>query len=371
VPARSHASTVLLPDTRGAARRAELRYVDAHGPGIRRVRVGKGFRYVKQNGKPLRDDESLSRIRALAIPPAWTDVWICPDENGHLQATGRDARGRTQYRYHLRWREVRDEAKYHDVVAFAQALPRLRERVARDLRSRRLTKDKVIATVLEVMERTCIRVGNDRYAEENRSYGLTTLLDRHARIQRGIVEFSFRGKGGKAYRARVRDARLAAIVKRCRDVPGQRLFQYEDDRGNYHPITSTDVNDYLRRTMGRPFTAKTFRTWAGTLTTAVLLAGELPPQGRSGERAVRRAIERVAEQLGNTVTVCRKSYVHPAVVNAYREGSLARLHPARNASAANGGLRPEERAVLGILGRASRRRTRAAARRDRRQTVFR
>ena len=359
------ASSVLLPDIRGAARRAELHYVDANAVGIRRVRRGQGFRYVLPNGRRVQAARVLSRIRSLAVPPAWTHVWICPDENGHLQATGRDARGRTQYRYHPRWREVRDEAKYHDVTLFAQALPRLRERVARDLRRRRLTKDKVIATVLEVMERTCIRVGNDRYAAENRSYGLTTLLDRHARIQRGLVEFSFRGKGGKPYRARVRDTRLAGIVKRCRDIPGQRLFQYQDDSGRYRPVTSTDVNEYLRKTMGRPFTAKTFRTWAGTLTTAVLLAGEEPPRGRNGERTVRRAIERVAEQLGNTATVCRRSYVHPAVVDAFREGTLARLRPPRNARKAGAGLRPEERAVLGVLGRASRHRTRAAARRSR------
>ena len=359
----ANGSTVLLPDIHGAARRAELRYVDSNAAGIRRVRSGKGFRYVLPSGAPVRSSRTLARIRSLAIPPAWADVWICADEDGHLQATGRDARGRTQYRYHPRWREVRDEAKYHDVVAFAEALPRLRKRVARDLRRRKLTKEKVLATVLEVMERTCIRVGNDRYAEENRSYGLTTLLDRHARIRRGLVEFRFRGKGGKPYRARVRDGRLASIVKRCRDIPGQRLFQYEDERGEFRPITSTDVNEYLRRTMGRPFTAKTFRTWAGTLTTAVLLAGEAPPEGRAGERTVRRAIERVAEQLGNTVAVCRKSYVHPAVVNAFREGSLARLPRGRAARAAGGGLRPEERAVLGVLGRASRRRrARAAAR---------
>jgi DNA topoisomerase-1 len=348
--------------------------VERDEPGIRRIPNGKGFRYVLPNGKRVRSTETLARIRSLAIPPAWRDVWICPDESGHLQATGKDARGRLQYRYHPRWREVRDEAKYHDVVAFAHSLPRLRERVTRDLRRRRLSKEKVLATVLGVMERTCIRVGNDRYADTNGSYGLTTLLDRHARIARGSVEFSFRGKGGKAYRARVRDARLAAIVKRCRDIPGQRLFQYEDEDGEYRAITSTDVNRYLKSTMGRPFTAKTFRTWAGTLATAVLLAAELPPRGKSGERTVRRAIERVAEQLGNTATVCRKSYVHPAVVHAWRDGALSRLrraHGGRRAS--NAGLRPEERAVLEVLTRRTSRprSTRAAARRVRRQIVFR
>jgi DNA topoisomerase-1 len=244
------------------------------------------------------------------------------------------------------------------VVAFARALPNLRRRVARDLRHRRLTKEKVLATVLGVMERTCIRVGNDRYAESNRSYGLTTLLDRHARITKSSVEFRFRGKGGKPYRARIRDQKLASIVKRCRDIPGQRLFQYEDERGEYRPITSSDVNDYLRRTMDRPFTAKTFRTWAGTLATAVLLSAEAPPRGHRGERTVRRAIERVAEQLGNTATVCRKSYVHPAIVTAYREGSLARVFRRRSTRRARvaSGLRSEELAVVGLLGQRRRRR---------------
>ena len=364
---QANGSAVLLPDIEGAARRAELHYVARDAPGIRRLRIGKGFRYVLPNGKRVTDAETLARIRSLAIPPAWQDVWICADENGHLQATGKDARGRVQYRYHPRWREVRDEAKYNDVVAFARSLPRLRRRVQNDLRHRRLTKDKVLATVLGVMERTCIRVGNDRYADTNHSYGLTTLLDRHARVGRDSVEFSFRGKGGKAYRARVRDARLAAIVKRCRDIPGQRLFQYEGDDGEYRAITSTDVNDYLKSTMGRPFTAKTFRTWAGTLATAVLLADErLPAQGKSGERTVRRAIERVAEQLGNTATVCRKSYVHPAVVNAWRDGALSTLARRRTGRGASSpGLRPEERAVLDVLTRRTSRprSARAAARR--------
>jgi DNA topoisomerase-1 len=373
VRAHANGSSVLLPDIHGAARRAQLRYVASDEPGIRRVRNGKGFRYVRPNGKRVRNANDLARIRSLAIPPAWNDVWICTDENGHLQATGKDARGRTQYRYHQRWREVRDEAKYHDVTAFARALPKLRERVARDLRRKRLTKEKVVATVLEVMERTCIRVGNERYAQTNHSFGLTTLLDRHARTGRRAVEFRFRGKGGKPYRARVRDARLAAIVKRCRDIPGQRLFQYEDDDGTYRPISSTDVNDYLRRTMGHGFTAKTFRTWAGTLTTAVLLSSETPPPGNRGERTVRRAIEKVASQLGNTATVCRKSYVHPDVVDAWRNGALSGLLSRARRAAARGGLRPEERAVLGVLaGRASRPRSvRAAARRRANQTSFR
>lgn len=363
---------MMLPDTAGAVRRAELRYVSPGEPGIRRLRSGRGFRYVLPNGSTLREGETLARIRSLAIPPAWKDVWICPNENGHLQATGKDARGRTQYRYHVRWREVRDEAKYHDVVSFARSLPELRRRVASDLAHPKLSKAKVLATVVRVLERTCIRVGNERYAASNRSYGLTTLLDRHANVRKGAVEFRFRGKGGKPYRAKLQDARLASIVKRCRDIPGQRLFQYVDDAGEYHAVTSSDVNDYLKRAMGRPFTAKTFRTWAGTLGTAVLLSGTKRPRGaRAGERAVRRAVESVAEGLGNTVAVCRKSYIHPAVVTAFERGALDRHFRRGTRSSRNGSSRllPEERAVLSLLGeRTSRRRRlrRGRARRDQR-----
>lgn len=343
----------MLPDTAGAARRAELRYVTCDGQGIRRVRRGKGFRYLLPNGAVLKDEKTLARVRRLAIPPAWERVWICPDENGHLQATGRDSRGRTQYRYHPRWREVRDEAKYHDVIAFARLLPKLRRRVAHDLARRKLSKEKVLATLVRVLECTSIRVGNDRYAASNGSYGLTTLLDRHASVRRGVVEFRFRGKGGKHHRAKVEDARLAGIVKRCRDIPGQRLFQYVDEAGECRAITSTDVNDYLRRAMGRPFTAKTFRTWAGTLGTAVLLSStESPRGGRGGERAVRRAVERVAGELNNTVSVCRKSYVHPGVVKAFHRGALEDVLPRRARGTPNGSslLSPAERAVVGLLG---------------------
>jgi DNA topoisomerase I len=359
-----HEAPTKRADGAGAAHRARLRYVAWSGPGIRRVRRGKSFGYVLPDGSNLESPSTLERIRSLAIPPAWKDVWICPSANGHLQATGRDARGRLQYRYHPRWRLVRDEAKYDDVVAFARLLPRLRRRMARDLSHPKLTKDKVTATVVRVMECTSVRVGNDRYAESNHSYGLTTLLDRHARIQRGSVEFRFRGKGGKPYRAALSDTRLAAIVRRCRDIPGQRLFQYADDKGGFHALTSTDVNRYLRRSMGRPFTAKTFRTWAGTLAVGVLLAGtHVGRTHRAREHAVRRAIERVAEQLGNTAAVCRKSYVHPAIVSAYTKGALVRLLPkntprARPAALA---LLPEERAVLGLFeGRPRRRRARTA-----------
>ena len=271
-----------------------------------------------------------------------------------MQATGRDARGRKQYRYHARWREVRDEAKYDDMLAFAKTLPRLRKRIARDLAEPSLGKDRVIATLLRIMELTAIRVGNDEYAVKNRTFGLTTLLDRHARVRGGVVSFSFRGKGNKPYRATLRDARLASIVKRCRDLPGQRLFQYVDEVGNYRAVTSTDVNEYLSRVTGEPFTAKTYRTWNATLLAAAYLAGEAPAHSNlANKRTVRRAIERVSEQLGNTPAVCKKSYVHPEVLEAYVEGRL-KLHfdgrvEQRHARAT--GLLPEECAVIALLER--------------------
>jgi DNA topoisomerase-1 len=348
------ATRALLADGLRAARHAQLNYVGCEGRGIRRIRQGSGFRYELPSGSTRLPARTLARIRALAIPPAWTDVWICCDESGHVQATGRDARGRKQYRYHPRWREVRDEAKYDDMLAFARALPRLRRRVARDLADPQLTKDKVVATILRIMELTTIRVGNDEYAAQNNTYGLTTLLDRHARVSRGTVAFAFRGKGNKAYRASIRDTRLAAIVKRCRDLPGQRLFQYVDEAGEYRAVTSTDVNEYLRRATGESFTAKTFRTWEATLLAAVLFAVETRAGGvMPGRRGVQRVIERVAAQLGNTAAVCRKSYVHPAVVEGYLAGTLElestgrveQRHPRGT------GLLPEEGALVGLLAR--------------------
>lgn len=319
-------------------------------PGIRRVRRGKSFIYLRQSGKPVTDADELARIRALAIPPAWTDVWICPKPHGHLQATGRDSKGRKQYRYHARWRSVRDEAKYTDVLEFARHLPALRRQLERDMAQPRLTKEKVLATVVRLMERTRIRVGNDRYALTNGSYGLTTLLDQHAKIHGGVVEFSFRAKGGKPYRAALRDRRLATIVKRCRDIPGQRLFQYIDERGRYRPITSSDVNAYIRRATGHAFTAKSFRTWAGTLGAALLL-WDCPAatSARESEKVIRTAIVKVSEQLSNTPTVCRKSYVHPGILDAYRTGTLDELMQAAFKARPTSGLTREESAMLALF----------------------
>jgi DNA topoisomerase I len=351
----------LLRDAPAAARAAELRYVSDEAPGIRRIRRGKGFVYRTANDRAIKDAKLLRRISALAIPPAWTDVWICPSAEGHIQATGRDARGRKQYRYHSRWREVRDQAKYQDVLQFAERLPKLRRRVARDLASPHLSKTKVIATVLRLMQQTFIRVGNDCYADANGSYGLTTLRDQHAKINGHLVEFRFKGKGGKLYRHSVEDKKLAQIVKRCRDIPGQRLFQYLDGDGENRPVTSSDVNEYLKETMGFSFTAKAFRTWAGTVG-ATRLLHDCPrhPTVTQARRTVAAAIAAVANQLGNTAAICRKCYVHPAVVDAYTEGKLHRAYAACLAEARKRprqGLSIEEAAVLMLLSRIGRERS--------------
>jgi DNA topoisomerase-1 len=348
----------LVRNPEDAAHAAELRYVSSDEPGIARKRRGKGFVYRQPGGALVTNPSELARIRALAIPPAWTDVWICRTKDGHVQATGRDARGRKQYRYHARFRKLRDEAKYDDLLEFAEALPKLRARLSRDLAEAKLTKAKVVATVLRLMERTRVRIGNDYYATTNRSYGLTTLRDEHAQISGESVEFRFRGKGGKPYRATLHDRRLAAIVKRCRDIPGQRLFQYVDDKGHFHPVTSSDVNEYLRRAMGGPFTAKSFRTWAGTVGATLLLHSLTPSRPHKRyKRRFRAAIERVAEHLGNTPAVCKNCYVHPAVLEAYESG---RLHAAfgeclrASEKRPRAGLRPDEAAVLMLLVRLAR-----------------
>jgi DNA topoisomerase-1 len=336
-----------------AAHSNGLRYVNCDESGITRVRRRGGFVYLRANGSQLKDPRELARIRALVIPPAWTNVWICTNQNGHIQATGFDQRGRKQYRYHARWRSVRDEAKFQDIVEFARRLPALRATLARDMAQRELNKTKVVATVVRILEQTCIRVGNQRYAEQNRSYGLTTLLDQHARVRGESVEFSFRAKSGKACRRSLRDRRLAAIVKRCRDIPGQRLFQYFDKKGRHYPVTSHDVNDYIRRAMGHGFTAKNFRTWAGSLGAALLLREQpFPESARQAHRTEVQVIAAVASELGNTPAVCRKSYVHPGLLEAYREGSLHqhfRVHPARTRA----GLSPPETALLAFFERRS------------------
>lgn len=308
-----------------AARAARLRYVSCAEAGIRRVSQKSGFVYLLPNGAPLRDPARLEQIRKLALPPAWTNVWICPDPRGHLQATGYDSRGRKQYRYNPRWREIRDDVKYQELEAFGRTLPKLRQRLGRDLSSKQLTKDKVLATVVTLMARTGLRVGNDRYVEQNGSFGLTTLLDRHARFHGRTFQLCFRGKGGKPFAVEFHDPSLARIVRRCRDIPGQRLFQYFDQNGERQSITSTDVNRYLKRATGGDFSAKTFRTWTATVLACELLLERLPSiSERQNIRQINQVIKRVSEQLGNTPAICKKSYVDPRVTSAFSKGILHR-----------------------------------------------
>ncbi len=303
-----------------AAAEAGLRYVSDEGPGIRRVSKGRHFSYLDPAGKAVRGKAELARISALAVPPAYSDVWICPLANGHIQATARDARGRKQYRYHKRWREVRDETKFHRLIAFAEALPRIRKRIEIDLSLPGLAREKVLAAVVQLLESTTIRVGNDEYARDNDSYGLTTMLNKHVTVNGSTMRFAFKGKSGVKHALSLRDRRIAKIVRACQDVPGQELFAYLDDDGGSHDVTSADVNDYIRDISGGDFTAKDFRTWVGTLECARILAGA-PQTETVGERNAQLvdAVKRVAQRLGNTAAVCKKSYIHPAVLDAYAE----------------------------------------------------
>jgi DNA topoisomerase-1 len=353
-------------DPQASAEEAGLRYLTDTVPGIRRRRSGKRFRYLDANGRPITDAAAIAWYDGLAIPPAWTDVWISPTRRGHLQATGRDARGRKVYRYHPRWRQVRDEAKYGRLVEFARALPRIRRRTGRDLRRRGLPREKVLALVVRLLEETLIRVGNDEYARENRSYGLSTMRNRHVTVRGGTIRFSFRGKSGKEHEVDVRDRRLARIVKQCQELPGQELFQYEDEDGARVDVTSSDVNDYLREITGEDFTAKDFRTWAGTVAASMALQEYLEIDDEAGrKKAVVRAIERVSEQLGNTPSVCRACYVHPEVIDRYLDGTMVEALSRRARGAGRGAhaLRAGEAAVLGLLQArlARERRSRAAA----------
>jgi DNA topoisomerase-1 len=335
-----------------AARDAGLFYVSDESPGITRKKSGKGFIYIGPNGKTITDDETLLRIRQLAIPPAYKDVWISPNPRGHIQAVGRDARGRKQYRYHEKWRAVRDENKYGRMVAFARALPQIRRQVARDLRRRGLPREKVLAAIVKFMESTLMRVGNDEYAKNNNSFGLTTLQDRHAKISRSQVHLEFRGKSGVEHVFKIDDPRLAQIARKCQDLPGQELFQYVDEQGNVRDIGSSDVNDYLRAVAGDDFTAKDFRTWAGTVLAGQMLAelATFDSQAQAKKNIV-RAVESVASKLGNTKAVCRKCYIHPEILSAYMEGSLIDNLARRAGKMADSlsKLRPEEAAVLTLL----------------------
>jgi DNA topoisomerase I len=313
---------VPAPESVQAAKAARLRYVTDRQPGITRKAVAGGFVYRDQRGKVIKDGAELARIKALAVPPAWTDVWICPLENGHLQATGRDARGRKQYRYHPRWRRTRDETKYEHMLEFGQALPSLRRRVEADLGRPGLPREKVLAAVVRLMEDTLARVGNPEYAAQNNTFGLTTLRNRHVRIVRGRIELDFRAKHGIRHVSLVSDRKLARVVKNCRDLPGSELFQYIDEEGERHCIDSEDVNDYLREISGRDITAKDFRTWAATNLAVLALADQ--EQEPPTRKAQVEAIKQVAKRLGNTPAICRKCYIHPAVLDSYLDGSLRR-----------------------------------------------
>ena len=341
------------PPPEESAASAGLRYVTDSAPGIRRKRAGSGFTYVGPDGRRITDEKALERIRKLAIPPAYTDVWICPAPNGHLQATGRDARGRKQYRYHPKWREARDETKYGRMVAFSEVLPKIRARVDADLGRPGLPREKVLATVVRLLECTNIRVGNDEYARANGSYGLTTLRDKHVEVSGGSLRFSFKGKSGKTHEVELSDRRLARIVQRCRDVPGEELFQYLDDDGGRQTIGSGDVNDYLREISGQEFTAKDFRTWAGTLLAVTALRDVGPMDtDREAKAAIVQAVDRVAEQLNNTRAVCRKYYIHPTVLESYLAGTmLSGLGNGTRSAAASSALTREEKALVWLLSR--------------------
>ena len=336
-----------------SAKAAGLRYVTDDEPGIRRRKRGEGFTYLDSQGRTLKDPRQLERIRKLAIPPAWTDVWICARSNGHLQATGRDARGRKQYRYHADWRQARDETKFGRMAAFGEALPKIRQRTERDLALPGLPREKVLATVVRLLETTLIRVGNKEYARQNNSFGLTTLRDRHVDVSGSTLRFEFRGKSGKDLSVEIQDRRLARIVKQCRDLPGQRLFQYLDDEGVRQSVSSEDVNAYLRETTGEDFTAKDFRTWGGTMLalSALLEAGPCETE-RDANKAVVEAIKRVAGELGNRPAICRKYYVHPVVIETFVQGSLAEVLAARERGDSNG-LGRLEAQVLYLLSRPS------------------
>jgi DNA topoisomerase-1 len=336
-----------------AARSAGLRYVTDRMRGIARLAKGDGFRYVDADGNAVEDPDTLARIKSLVIPPAWTDIWICPLANGHLQATGRDARKRKQYRYHPRWRSVRDETKYERMLSFGKALPQIRGRVEEALKLPGLPREKVLATIVHLLEVTMMRIGNEQYARTNKSFGLTTLRSRHVKVDGKEVEFHFRGKSGVFHTIRVEDRRLAKIIARTRELPGQDLFKYLDHDGERHTVGSADVNDYLRAITGEDYTAKDFRTWSGTVLAALALQEfEKFDSEAQAKKNIVRAIESVAEKLGNTPTICRKCYVHPAVIEAYLDGTIMEVLRQRAHDELVYDLhklQPEEAAVLALL----------------------
>jgi DNA topoisomerase I len=348
---QSASSNIL--DPKDAAETAGLTYVSDEEPGIRRKKAGKGFTYVRPGGGKVEDEATLKRIRKLAVPPAYTDVWICTKANGHIQATGRDAKGRKQYRYHPDFRAIRESTKYEHMLEFAKALPAVRKKIAEHMALPGLPREKVLASVVNLLETTLIRVGNDDYAKQNKSYGLTTLKNKHVKVNGSALRFEFKGKSGKVWRLQVKDRRIARIVRACQDLPGQELFGYVDDDGEHRDVTSSDVNAYLREITGRDVTAKDFRTWQGTVLAAIALQEFQEFDTKAAlKKNVKAAIERVASRLGNTPTICRKCYVHPEVLTAYAEGQLLLQVKEEVESELRDNLSdlpPEEAAVLTFL----------------------
>jgi DNA topoisomerase-1 len=337
-----------LKAARKAARRASLTYANDAEPGIRRRRAGSGFSYTRPGGKAVADKKTLERVKALGVPPAWTDVWISTDADGHIQATGRDQRGRKQYRYHARWSECRDEVKYSSLADFARLLPKLRERVDADLRRRELPRERVAASIVWLLDNTMIRVGNAVYARDNKSFGLTTLKSRHVEVEGARLRFAFKGKSGKEWKIRLVDRRMARILRSIQELPGQHLFQYIDEDGARRPVTSQDVNAYIREATGGEFSSKHFRTWGGTVRALSLFAQlPLPETKAAAIRATNIVVDEVARHLGNTRTVCRKCYIHPLVLESWGKGRLAdELAEARRLHRKRPGLDDEEAQVL-------------------------
>ncbi|MEE1655256.1 DNA topoisomerase IB [Microvirga sp. CF3062] len=342
-----------IVDPRDAAETAGLLYVSDEEPGIRRKKSGKGFTYQKPDGSKVADKATLDRIKSLAIPPAYTDVWICAKPNGHIQATGRDAKGRKQYRYHTAFREVRESTKYEHMLEFAQGLPAIRKTIDEHMSLRGLPREKVLATVVHLLENTLIRVGNADYVKQNKSYGLTTLRDPHVKVEGGELRFQFKGKSGKIWKLQVKDRRIARIVKACQDLPGQDLFQYLDGNGAQQSVSSADVNAYLKEITGRDITAKDFRTWAGTVLAALALKEfEAFDSEAKAKKNIRAAIEKVSGRLGNTPSICRKCYVHPEVFSSYMDGELlleVKEEIETELREDLPSLKPEEAAVLTLL----------------------
>ncbi|WP_158808809.1 DNA topoisomerase IB [Beijerinckia sp. L45] len=348
-------SDAVVDENRAAAKSAGLKYVSDETPGITRKKSGTGWRFIGPDGKTIKDYWEKKRIEKIGIPPAYTDVWICPREDGHIQATGRDAKGRKQYRYHPKWSETRDSAKYERMMEFGKLLPGLRARVASDMRKTGFPREKVLATIVNLLEMTLIRVGNEDYVKENKSFGLTTLRNRHVAVDGATLRFDFKGKSGKTWNLNVKDRRVAKVVKAIHELPGQHLFQYLDEDGKRQPVDSADVNDYLREITGEDVTAKDFRTWAGTVLASMALSEfEQVDSQAAMKKNVKAAIEKVASRLGNTPTICRKCYVHPKVLTSYLDGHLlADIKQEVEAELCDDAdkLKPEEAALLGLLSR--------------------